>query len=126
MAEHRYCHKEDNPGKKDTPVSEDEETEAEEDDTTIEEAEIENQKENTAVNKESQPLSNQAETQQNQAEMTSVEQIMGGIKRQHHSDTSDSDKETGHPNVTTQLVIASTEATVGEWRKVEKKKGRKA
>lgn len=112
-------------GKKVPSVSEEEETEAEEDDTTIEEVEIENQKENIAVNKVSQPLSNQAETQQNQAEMTSVDQSMGGIKRQHHSDTSDSDKETGHPNVTTQLVIASAEATVGEWRKVEKKKGRK-
>ena len=30
---------------------------------------------------------------------------MGGIKRQHHSDTSDSDKETGQQNVTTQLVL---------------------
>lgn len=111
--------------KKDPTVSEDKETETEEDETTIEEVEIENQKENTAVNKDLQPHSIQAETQQNQAEMTSVDQSMGGIKRQHHSETSDSNKETGQQNVTTQLVIVSTEPTVGEWRKVEKKKGRK-
>lgn len=112
-------------GKKVPSVTEEEETEAEEDDTTIEEDEIENQKENIAVNKASQSHSNQAETQQNQAEMTSVDQSMGGIKRRHHSDTSDSDKETGPPNTTTQLFIASIEPTQGEWRKVEKKKGRK-
>jgi len=50
---------------------------------------------------------------------------MGGIKRHHHSDTLDSDKETGPQNVETQIVIASIEPTQGEWRKVEKKKGRK-
>ena len=107
--------------KKASSITEDEEIEEEEDDTTIEEVETENQKEDISDNK----APNQAEIHQNQAEMTSVDQGTGGIKRQHHSDTSDSDKETGHPNVSTQLVIASTEPTVGEWRKVEKKKGRK-
>lgn len=108
--------------KKVPTVSEDAETEAEEDDINIEEADLETQKENTAVNKELQRNSFQAETQQ---QMTSVDPSMGGIKRQHHSDTSDSDKEIGKQNETTQLVIASTEPIVGEWRKVEKKKGRK-
>jgi len=50
---------------------------------------------------------------------------MGGIKRHHQSDTSDSDKELGPQKAETQLVIASIEPTQGEWRKVEKKKGRK-
>lgn len=63
---------------------------------------------------------------QNQAEMASMDPSMGGIKRHHHSDTSDSDKETGPQNVEIQLVIASIEPTQGEWRKVENKKGRKA
>lgn len=50
---------------------------------------------------------------------------MGGIKRHHKSDTSDSDKEGGSQKAETQLVIASIKPTQGEWRKVEKKKGRK-
>ena len=50
---------------------------------------------------------------------------MGGIKRHHHSDTSDSDKEIGSQKAETQLVIALIEPTEGEWRQVEKKKGRK-
>lgn len=50
---------------------------------------------------------------------------MGGTKQYHHSDTSYSDKETTSQKVETQLVIASIESTQGEWRKVEKKKGRK-
>eukprot|EP00253_Pinus_taeda_P034064 PITA_34064 len=111
--------------KKAPSVTEEEKTEAEEDDTSIEEVEIENQKENIAVNKDPQPHTNQTETQQHKAEMTSVDQSMGGNKWQHHSDSSHSDKESGQPNETSQLVIASTEPTLGEWRKVEKKKGRK-
>lgn len=111
--------------KKAPSATEDEETEAEEEDTTIEEDEIENQKDNTADNKAPQSRSEQVETQQNQSQMISMDQSMGGIKRQHHSDTSDSDKETGPPNETTQIVIASAEPIQGEWRKVEKKKGRK-
>jgi len=50
---------------------------------------------------------------------------MGGIKRLHQSDSFDLDKEVGPQSAETQLVIASTEPTIGEWRKVEKKKGRK-
>lgn len=50
---------------------------------------------------------------------------MGGTKRHHHFDTSDSDKETASQRAETQLVIASIEPTQGEWCKVEKKKGRK-
>ena len=88
----------------------DEETEAEEDDTTIEEDETENQKENTSDNK---------------VQTTSVDQSMGGTIWYHHLDTSDSDKETGSQNAEKQIVIASIEPTQGEWRKVEKKKGRK-
>jgi len=72
----------------------------------------------TSVNKNSK-------TPQNQGEMTSTDPSMGGTKRHHLSDTSDSDKETGFQTAKTQLVIASTEPTQGEWRKVEKKKGRK-
>lgn len=49
----------------------------------------------------------------------------GGIKRQHTSETSDSDKDTGTPHVESQIVLASCEPSLGEWRKVEKKKGRK-
>ena len=61
----------------------------------------------------------------NQAEKTTDDQIMGGIKRHHQSDTSDSDKELGTQKTETQLVIALIEPTQGEWCKVEKKKGRK-
>jgi len=111
--------------KKASLISEDEESEAEEDDTIIEEAETGNQKENISDNKAPQFHPNQAEIHQNQAEMTSMDQSMGGIKQHHHLDTSDSDKETGPQNAETQLVIASIEPTQGEWRKVEKKKGRK-
>lgn len=59
------------------------------------------------------------------AEMTSADPSMGGIKRPHLSDTSDSDKETGPQKAETSIVIASIEPTQGEWRKVEKKKWRK-
>lgn len=111
--------------KKTPPVTEEEETEAEEDDTTLEEVEIENQKEDTTANKDSLPHTNQVETQQDKAELTNVDQTMGGNKRQHQSDNSDSDKESGKLKESSQLVIVSTEPTLGEWRKVEKKKGRK-
>lgn len=49
-----------------------------------------------------------------QAEMTSVDQSMGGTKRHHHPDTSDSDKETGPQNAETRVIIASIEPTLGE------------
>jgi len=106
-------------------VTEDESTEVEEDDTTTAEADTENQEENMAESSDAQIHPNEAEAQENQAEMTIGEQSMGGIKRQHHPDTSDSDKDTGSLNAKTQLAIVSTEPTQGEWRKVEKKKGRK-
>lgn len=104
------------------PVSDDEESEAEEEDTTTEKAEApqetENQKETTTDTKV-------AQFYPNQAEKTNDEQNMGGTKRHHQSDTSDSDKEVGTQKAETQLVIASIEPTQGVWRKVEKKKGRK-
>lgn len=50
---------------------------------------------------------------------------MGGIKQHHPSDTSDSDKDTAPQKAETQLVLALIKPTQGEWRKVEKKKGRK-
>lgn len=111
--------------KKAPSVTEEEETEAEEDDITTEEFETENQKENSAANKDPQPHSNQVETQNDKTEMKNVDQNSGGNKRQDHSDTSNSDKETGQMTDPSQLVIVSTEPTLGEWRKVEKKKGRK-
>lgn len=102
--------------------SEDEESEVEEEDTPAENAEVsqemETQKETTSVKKASQ-------LHPNQAEKANEDQSMGGIKRHHHSDTSGSDKETSSQKAKTQLVIASIEPTQGEWRKVEKKKGRK-
>jgi len=74
----------------------------------------------------SQEMENQkGTTPTNKTELTREDPSMGGIKRHHHSDTSDSDKEAGPQNAETQLVIASNEPTQGEWRKVEKKKGRK-
>eukprot|EP00253_Pinus_taeda_P017483 PITA_17483 len=104
------------------PDSDDEESEAEEDDTLAEKEEVSKEKENKedviSANKDTK-------FHQNQAEKTNEEQNMGGNKRHHHSDTSDSDKETGSQNADTQIVIVSAEPTQGEWRKVEKKKGRK-
>lgn len=84
--------------KKAPSVTEEEETEAEEDDITTEEFETENQKENSAANKDPQPHSNQVETQNDKTEMKNVDQNSGGYKRQHHSDTSDSDKEPCYKN----------------------------
>ena len=73
------------------PNLEDEESEAEEEDTPAENAEVsqemETQKETTLDNKASQFHSNQVEK-------ASEDLSMGGIKRHHHLDTSDSDKET--------------------------------
>lgn len=111
--------------KKAPSVTEEVETEAEEDDTTIEEVEIENQKEDTAVNKDSLPHTNQVETQQDKEEMTNVDQIIGGNKRQHQSDTSDSDKESGKLKESSQLVIVSTEPTLGSGVRSKRKKGGK-
>eukprot|EP00253_Pinus_taeda_P007922 PITA_07922 len=104
------------------PDSDDEESKAEEDDTHTENAEVSKEKE---TKEEATPANKDTKIHQNQAEKTSEEQNMGGIKRHHHSDTLDSDKETGSQKAETQLVIASIEPTQGEWRKVEKKKGRK-
>lgn len=71
-------------------------------------------------------MENQKETPlDNKAEKSSMAPSSGGNKRHHFSDTSDSDKETGPQNTETQIVIASIEPSLGEWRKVEKKKGRK-
>lgn len=61
----------------------------------------------------------------NKAAMTSMDPGTGSLKRHHHSDNSDSEKEPCTQNTETQLFIASIEPTQGEWRKVEKKKGRK-
>ena len=94
--------------------SEDEESEAAEEEIPAEKTEA------------SQEMENQKEIpSDNKAEKSNMDLSTGGIKRQHHSDTSDSDKESGQPNETTQIVIASIEPTLGEWRKFEKKKGRK-
>lgn len=49
----------------------------------------------------------------------------GGIKRQHTSETSDSDKDIGTLHVENQIVLATCVPSQGEWRKVEKKKGRR-
>ena len=49
----------------------------------------------------------------------------GGYKRTHTSDTSDSDKDHAAPTEGNQLLLIETEQTLGAWRKVEKKKGRK-
>jgi len=48
-----------------------------------------------------------------------------GAKRLHSSDHSDSDKDNPHPEDTS-LVLFSSLPTQGEWRKLEKKKWRKA
>ncbi|MCY6524807.1 hypothetical protein, partial [Actinobacillus pleuropneumoniae] len=48
-----------------------------------------------------------------------------GAKRHHTLDHSDSDKENPHPMEDTSLVLFWSLPTQGEWRKVEKKKGRK-
>lgn len=102
--------------------SEDDESEAEEEVNPTENTEHnlgkETQKENISANKVSQLHSNQVDK-------TSEDLNMGGIKRQHPSDTSDSDKDTAPQEAETQLVLASIKPTQGEWRKVEKKKGRK-
>eukprot|EP00253_Pinus_taeda_P024239 PITA_24239 len=101
---------------------EDDESEAEEEVTPTENTEPtqgeETQKENISANKVSQLHSNQAEK-------TSEDLSMGGIKRHHPSDTSDSDKDTAPQKVETQLVLATIKPTQGEWCKAEKKKGRK-
>eukprot|EP00253_Pinus_taeda_P003030 PITA_03030 len=47
-------------------------------------------------------------------------------KRQHSPDHSDSDKENPRPVEGTSLILYSSSPTQGEWRKVEKTKGRKA
>lgn len=100
-----------------SPDAEEEESEAEEEEVPAEKTEVPQQMENQ---KGSSP--------NNKTELTRVDPGMGGTKRQHLSDTSDSDKETG-PQIAeiadTQIVLASIEPTHGEWRKVEKKKGRK-
>eukprot|EP00253_Pinus_taeda_P023327 PITA_23327 len=96
------------------PDSEDEESK---------EAEEENPAEKTEV---SQEMENQKETpSDNKAEKSSIAPSTGGNKRLHHSDTLDSNKELGPQNTETKIVIASIEPSQGEWRKVEKKKGRK-
>ena len=49
----------------------------------------------------------------------------GGNKRQHNSNTSDSDKDNGATIVENQLALIFSMPTQGPWRKVEKKKGGK-
>lgn len=96
------------------PESEDEESEAAEEEIPAEKTEV------------SQEMENQkGSSSDNKAVKTSMDPGLGSLKRHHHSDNSDSDKEPGIQNTETQLVIVSTEPTQGEWRKVEKKKGRK-
>ena len=59
---------------------------------------------------------------------TSLEQEAlesGGLKRQHNSDTSDSDKDNGATIAENQLALITTSPSPGPWRKVQKKKGRK-
>ena len=63
--------------------------------------------------------------QTNQSERNTVDTGNGGIKRHHTSETSDSDKDTGTQNAENQIVLVTCEPSQGEWRKVEKKKGRK-
>ena len=69
------------------PDSEDEESEAEEEEIPAEKTEVsqemENQEGTTSDNKDTQIYT----------EKSSEGMIMGGIKRHHHSDTLDSDKE---------------------------------
>lgn len=116
--------------KKASPHKEGEETEGEDDDSTTENEESENeetgnQEGNTPDQKTPQFYTNQAETQHEQAVLSNTDHGMGGNKRQQHPDSSDSDKESGLQKSESQLVIVPTEPTQGEWRKVEKKKGRK-
>lgn len=50
---------------------------------------------------------------------------LSGTKRQHKSDTSDSDKENPQPSEENPLQLVPMHPAQGEWHKVEKKKGRK-
>lgn len=50
---------------------------------------------------------------------------MGRNKRQHTSESSDSDKEIPHPVAETALALITTTEPQGVWKKVEKEKGRK-
>ena len=69
------------------PDSEEEESEAEVEETPAEKTEVSKEMENQ-----------KGTTQNNKIEMKRVDPSMGGIKRHHHSDTSDSDKEIGPQN----------------------------
>ena len=66
------------------------------------------------------PLRQSKQSDRNGEDMSS-----GGIKRHHTSETSDSDKDTGTHIAENQIVLATCVPSQGEWRKVEKKKGRK-
>ena len=63
--------------------------------------------------------------QMKQSDRNVVDTGSGGIKRHHTSETSDSDKDTGTKSTENQIVLVTCEPSQGEWRKVEKKKGRK-
>ena len=63
--------------------------------------------------------------QTKQSDRNVVDSSSRGIKRNHTSETSDSDKDTGTQHVENQIVLSTCEPSQGEWRKVEKKKGRK-
>ena len=69
------------------------------------------------------PLDTTTKTQQ---DMVPGALDSGGYKGTHTSDTSDSDKDNGAQMEENQLVLIETEPTLGAWRKVEKKKGRKS
>lgn len=62
---------------------------------------------------------------ESQPEKASDIMELSGTKRQHKSDTSDSDKENPRPGEENPFQLVPMHPVQGEWRKVEKKKGRK-
>lgn len=51
---------------------------------------------------------------------------ISGTKMMHSSDTSDLDKENHRPGIENPLQIVPITLAQGEWKKVEKKEGRKS
>ena len=87
----------------------------------------ENQQTDTSMGTQEQEMQEQLDaTAKTQQAMGPGTLDSGGYKRTHTSDTSDSDKDNGAPTEGNQLVLIETEPTLGAWRKVEKKKGRKS
>lgn len=83
---------------------------------------------------EEEPVPNETETQktptqepmESQSGKNSNPMEISGTKRQHSLDTSDSDKKNPRPDDENPLQIVPIIPSQGEWRKVEKKKGRKS